>query len=735
MSRGLIVQKMCIAFFGKNRSLGYNENSQNMVQLLFLAILSVLLYFNLAAWHSPILGWALAVGLLFFATNKARVLLSKFFGFSSAFRTYLLAGFSVLNIVGFFAGMVLFFTGVLKDVFIAVIFFIVAVVLYLIQKFTTHFKNAVNTKNQNDWQILEEFPQHKILVLVYLGLVALGFYLLFVSVSDKNITTPWQVIDYHFLWVYTSALIMLGILLFSSSKAKVILFLLFVQALLTFSYLPLTHTYFYGADQWRHSAVESRLLSGLSLNTAVLSVQPKTILQFFDLGKLAYAQFWSLGTISAKILNIDILFLNKWLAPVLYALVFPILLFEVGRALDFGKRKALLFAYCAFLPFALQIAGAFTLPNNLSFLYFLFLFLLLLKWNKYGGTSQTVGLAILGAFSVFGYLLYFILFWLIWLLLFLYQKKRLWFWLCAFVAGAFLPAMELMAGYSRWTLWAPLNSLKKLLIGLFSWRIAFGLPNSDTDFGNILFNQPAVSVLIKNIFTVWPYWIFIFALLFWVLAIYGLYKIFKVQEKIWLAVIILVLFVNHFVSRLFLGGDNILTRRMDFVLALSALILFFYALSDFIPEHWQFNFKKDSLLIILFILIISIGAATSYASGPDAFTVDRNEYLAMAQINNVIKNTPACVLSDTYALLILEYLSQKQIIGGGFPINENFAQPEREKIYQILLNADDENVQRSAKMFTGAETCYLVAKKSELKYNIPVEKTWFHSEDIVVLKF
>lgn len=703
--------------------------------LLFVSVISALLYFNLSVWHSRFLGYTVFAIFLIFSALKLQTILHSWFGFSKTLRAKLLSAFLALNIFGFLAAAFLFFNERLSDFAIMAAFFLTGALACLVKKKAARSEKDAHSP-EDDWQVLEENPQHKIIVAVYLVLAVIGFYLLHSARGSEQILTPWQIIDKNYLLVYFGATAVLGALLFSRAKAKVLLFILLVHAFLTFSYLPLTHEFFYGADQWRHIATESRLVAGLPFNTAQLSETPGSILRIFDVGKMAYAQFWSLGAILSKILQLDLLALNKWLAPALYALIFPLLLFEIGRALDFGKRKSLIFAYCGFLPFALQIAGAFTLPNNLSFLYFLFLFLLLIKWRKDSNVYQTIGLAVLGALFIFGYWLYFILFWLFWLFLFLHKKSWSVFWLAFIPACFLLPALELAAGYSRLANINLAASIKKLLTGLLSWRVVFGLPTFDTDFGNILFNQPAANALVKNIFTVWPHWFVVFAALFWALFLLGGYKIFKTPDKQWLAALAAALFANHFIARLFLGGENILTRRMDFLLAFFVVILVFYALMNVVPEYWPAGADKGAWIIAVFILLFSLISAVSYSTGPDASAISQAEYTAISKIWADNQGAaPLCVLAKTYPLLALEYLSQRQVIGGGFPINENFAQPERESVYQSLLQRDDESAKTAAKALTGAEVCYLVAQINELQYNISADKIFFRTSNLLVEKF
>ncbi|MFH2018897.1 MAG: hypothetical protein ABII98_02810, partial [bacterium] len=76
----------------------------------------------------------------------------------------------------------------------------------------------------------------------------------------------------------------------------------------------------------------------------------------------------------------------------------------------------------------------------------------------------------------------------------------------------------------------------------------------------------------------------------------------------------------------------------------------------------------------------------------------------------------------TYPLLVLEAISAKKIIGGGFPINEYFAQPERMEIYAKMLEEPSVVQWKKAEYLTKADMCFLVVPKEKLIINDFVER-------------
>ena len=101
--------------------------------------------------------------------------------------------------------------------------------------------------------------------------------------------------------------------------------------------------------------------------------------------------------------------------------------------------------------------------------------------------------------------------------------------------------------------------------------------------------------------------------------------------------------------------------------------------------------------------------AMSYSLGPDAKSISLADFQAMRYVFEQVKDqNEVCVISDTMPLLALEYFSNKKIIGGGFPINENFAQPQRVDLYNSLGKKLTKEEFERGLILTKAEACFFV---------------------------
>ena len=159
------------------------------------------------------------------------------------------------------------------------------------------------------------------------------------------------------------------------------------------------------------------------------------------------------------------------------------------------------------------------------------------------------------------------------------------------------------------------------------------------------------------------------------------------------------IFGGYIVSRYFLSGENILARRLDATLA----ILFILP-----AVYYGYNYLKNKAVIFIVVLVFSAAISTSYALGPDTHAVSVDEYDAMQYIwNREQGNKKVCVLANTYPLLALEQISSRQVVGGGFPINGSFAQPERVQLLALSFLHPAFAAKQSAG-WVGSNNCYLV---------------------------
>ncbi len=651
------------------------------------------------------------VYLSIFGYFASRVL-DRFFNLSYHLTKIILGAFAVFTTLSFIAGAAILFLRVNGWVWLGA--FVLNGMLYIFLAAWAKNTQPDPHINNDNYVSKEELCTYNIRIIrlgaaIFLALTGYGFYLLYNSQTGNTLFSPWQAIKPQYIYIFFASTLIVGLLIFSRLKTGTILLLLMVETFLLHSYLPLSHTLIYGADGWRHMANEQRFLEGkefLQPTLANASAQhSKTEVVKSKIAQLSYGNFWASNVILAKIFQTDLIAVTKWFLPVMWASVFPLLLFEIGLLFGWGRENSLFIAWLGLLPFAWASAGSFTLPANFGLLIWLFFILLVLKRFVLPKKKQKLLLAVAGLSLAFGYILYFILFWLAWLVgeflrSQIVQSVRCKKVISILVAIVTIPGIELLAGYSHVDKQLSFLGQVKQLVGNFSgFYLASGPRPHDIFTGNIIFNQTPLAAFVPNFFTEWRWWLVIIMLGFFTVIIYGYIQIWRDNRVLsqWLAVLAPALFGGYIISNYFLSGSHILARRLDGVVAFFLISLFCYGLYHALSKIRERLFGRYSMLVQcsmrgIGIFILSIVIAASYSLGPDTYTVNAREYGLMQEIWKQDANYHAlhyCVLADTYPLLALEAISGKQIIGGNFPIDAHFGQPELQRLYYMMRNNID----------------------------------------------
>jgi hypothetical protein len=690
----------------------------------------------------------------------ASLVLGRLFGFAHNFSKKVLGIFTVFISLGWIAGAATIFLPLRTWVWVG-IFILNGLIYILLARLTKDKEKSVMVTGLPDDPDVNWKVGFRTAVLVFLGLLAWGFYLLYTSRTGESVLTPWQTIKPQYVFVFFLSTYIFGLLIFSKLKTKTILLFLILQTFLLHSYLPFTHQLIYGADGWRHMANEQRLLENKSFLEATLrgesldndksqtaSSESQNLKS--KIGQLSYGNFWATSVLLAKILKTDLLTITKWFLPIAWSVVLPIILFELAMCLGWGTQRSLFFSWLGLLPFAWQAAGSFSLPVSFGLLTWLFLVLLIVKRAAAPRGEQKLILALLGVGMIFGYALYFVLFWLAWIaaeVLLKWSSQRavpqrndgavslygstyhgiassLRLLAMTIVVAIAVPVLELIAGYSQFD--AHLNwlgQIKQAVGNFFGYYLAVGPRPHDIATGNIIFNQTPLAAFVPNIFTQWHGWILIFNIAFFAFLLYGLFRAWQYKKltSLWLAVMGAGLTISYAITNYFLAGSHILARRLDGVVALFLIGLFGHGLYEFLLVINRYPVLQNSRLLKLCIhkggiLILSIAIIASYSLGPDTNTVSANQYEAAAYIWSQEKNTSTtCVLGDTYPLLALEAMSAKEIIGGNFPIDANFGQPERVELFAQSKIAINNSLLEKTTQLTRADHCWFMGQTNNFQ--------------------
>ncbi|MFA5813487.1 MAG: hypothetical protein WC862_03165 [Patescibacteria group bacterium] len=724
---------------------------------IMLVVELFFLYFQINEWQRGWLGRGLFVLFILLAGYLWEKAFKKIFFINAK-------GFS-LTVLGWFASFVLL--GFVSSVFTVYYrltpsmiwwsYFITAflsVAVYLIaQKSKTG--QVESLEHNGEGNVL--FKTRFFLILLYAVLWVVGLYLLIISGSNETLWSPWQAIDKFYLPVFLFLTFLLGILLFSKFRTKGLLLIIILHSLLAHLYLPLSHELPWGGDVWRHLAVEKQLAAG-EYRLPVLfgpEVAQRQILGvnvpevFLIPHKYTYGNFWGTSVVLSETLRVDLLAVNKWLMPILWPLILPILLFYLGRILFQSPRRGLWFAGLSIIPFPLQALGGLTLPNSLGFLIFLMVLMLWLRYLQTGVKAQKWIAVGLGLLMGFGYALYFLLIWLTiissWIVkkIFNLQSSAVSIQysvvrpghrvfsivlktVVVFISILAIPAIEFISKISFVPRQLNLITNAKQLVGQFSgWFYASAIRPHNILSGNILFNHTPDYAFVSSLFTDWRWIVIPVMIIIWILVFVGLAR---VKNLVWgtMALLFTAVFGGYAIGWFVLDGDRLFTRRLDAVLAFLILIFAIdgicYMLHVTCYKRKIFNlqssifssFKKS--LILISILILSWFTTITYASGPDMRVVSVDEYSAAQYIwNNEDHNQKNyCVLGDTWVLLALEGVSGGKIVGGGFTIDYQFAQTERVDLLNKIINEPKINILETAHEQTGAEQCWFIYTKNYL---------------------
>ncbi len=697
--------------------------AKQLNKIFLLTVVLFLLYFNLVSWQQGWLGWILFIIYLVLVGDWWKQILRKVFGMNG--RTWMIrvfAWFTSFLLLGLFSSIFVVFNkltlGLIWWVYLLVALFALVIFTFLNRR---SYKREVEVWTQ---EVKEKILFKKTILLpgLYIILWLGGFYLLLISKSEAILQSPWQTISEYYLPIFFVLTLLSGILLFMRYKIKLILFIFILQSILLHLYLPLTHVQPWGGDVWRHLAIENQLEQGQQILPVLVGSEaewqeianidlPKV---FFAPQKYAYSQLWGTSVLLSQTLQADLITVNKWLIPILWSLVMPFILFRIGWLLFNSRRRGLCLSWLSFLVFPFQALGSLTLPVSLGYLTFFFVFMLWLQYLRDNHQVQKRLVALFSFLMLFGYSLHFILIWLI--ILFSYILKKInhrGVGVGILFASIFiLPLIELISKISYWP--EKLNFLDNFyqFIGQFTgWFYASLIRPHDILPGNIFFNHTPDYAFISNIFTIWRWYIIPLMIIFIFLAKFSIWKIFWQKENhgwgilVWLVSLV---YGGYFISWYILAGDRLLTRRLDLLLVFLWLVFIIYALQSLLVKL-KTNKIFIKIIVLLVIFVLSWFGTLTYASGPDMRVVSNDEYKVAELIGN---NHGGCVLADTWTLLALEGITAKDIVGGGFPIDYQFGQPERVELWQQFIKQPSLELLNQARKLTGAKACWIVLDRA-----------------------
>ncbi len=706
----------------------------NFTILTTLIIASVLAFIQISLLKNSWFGFILTTVIFGGAGKFWHDILAKVFRIRrNKYTTYILGVLVSLLIYGFVLSFFVIFYKLSRWTIPIVILFSSLGSFYLNKFVVQNKKRLKRVKNDFEPQNYLFFTSHYSLFILYGLIWLLSAYFLVTSGSEQILHSPWLTIEHGFIYSFFALTLILVSLLLSKHRSKWVLLAIIAHSLLLHAYLPLSHSQPWGGDVWRHISFEKILLEYKTIYPTLIGEK----INYINLGflsipelfthmqKFSYSFTWSILVSFAKILQISLVELHKWLMPLIWSISIPVIFFQIGVVLFKSIKKSLWLAFFSLIPFSLQALGSITLPVSFGYLSF---FLFLLLWILFLKDRHKWQQRILFGFSflmLFGYSLHALLVWLLIGLTYLWQSfsklKNKIISVISKTSALFLsiiaiPAIEILFGFSNFKEINVYESIIDFLKLLSGWKFTKNILAQDTLVGNILINHPPNYAFVNTIFTTRRYHVFLFLVLLLIAAGVGVYKIIKSKRDEWKSISILfsISFFGYFISWYFLTGDRILARRLNGLLAFNFILVALLGVWKILAWVSKKISKEKIKAVLVFILLLtSLFTITSYISGPDMRVVSSKEITAAKYIWSQ-DSERKCILANTWVLLKIRALSKNKVVGGGFPIGKQFSQPERVRLYKNMIDNPDRKLLKQAHKLTGSDNCWLVIPRDKI---------------------
>lgn len=711
---------------------------QKRINLFFVITVLVLLFFNLNFWQNGFFGLLLFVFFLYFVGTFWQSIFYYFFALKQKiFITRIFSYLTVFLLLGFLSSISIIFYKLdnLASFFVFVFVFLITYVLWFLSP-----KKRVKIKKFSFWNFdikFRLFTARHIYLFLFIVFWILALLILLFSKSENNILfSPWQNISIYFLPIVFLLLFLSGFLIFTKFKTKTVLLVLFLLGFLLNLYLPLSHTNPWGGDVWRHVAKEKILLEDRQILPVLFGTDSNWV-EFAGVNvpeifispyKYSYSHFWGSEVLLSRILQVDILLVNKFFIPVLFGLFISFVLFRIGQLLFGNSRLALILVWFFNLLFTFQALSSLSLPVSLGYFSFLFTLMLGLQYLRDRNPKQLKLILFFVFLQIFSYALTFILsvLFLLFGFLILQTKKmkkniRQIYLSILYVSGIFLlPIIELVSGFSYWTQIDWLGNAKQVVGQISGWYLGSQIRPHDILSFNIWFNNTPDYAFVENIFNSWRMWLPVFMIIIFAGLVFGLLKnMFSRKNYLWQSLVFLAFlsFGGYIIGWFVLSGDRIFVRRLDFLLGFLWVVFLLFSIFYFY-ENLNIAKKYKKTIILLFVIVFSFFGTFSLASGPDMRVLSRDEYNISQYVWQELLSDNSekyCVLADSWVLLALEAESSGRVIGGGFPIDYNFGQRELVELLNKVKNNLEIKDFVKVRELNSASHCLLVLEKNNFK--------------------
>lgn len=663
-----------------------------------LSLLTVVLFsLNMYVLHSTLIGILsfviyLAVNSVFFGNFLARIVTPE------SWLTPLFGSLLLVLLIGFSGAVFVLFIG-LSRMFIVFILLLLAIVASLLLH---NRKNQVEPKNdlREAQEVLkaECKKTNKFLGIGLFLLILFGFIMLFFARS-YNRSTVWGAIPIEYIGIYILATFMVTLLIFSKYGSKTVLFFIVLHSILLYSYITMVCGTLYGSDPWSALGAEKALLAERvprNLTPTILDVlSNKGGFNWRNIGGLPVpeafiSRFSRLGynaitVIFSSMLQVDVLWINILLVPVIWIFSSALIWFQIGKYLSTGRIYALLLSFTPALFCSIIGRGAIGVPAGIGAIFLLLSLLLWVNFLIKRNRSSFLLALFVTSTSLFFHTAYFVVsieiaVVSILISVFLTDKRRgltrllTTFCLIVILLIMVIPCLDMIDN----TYFKPefLHNPLSVFSSFINWVADFsGLTGTSL-------SPNTLHILTGNSFLAGQFCVASTRLL-WLLVIVGLFNYKKVNKRVMVLFVALltITHLDNFIVWYLMDGLHPVGRYIDtsmefFKVPLVALgILSVIDLTHsygkakgFVlsaSQHLKFNKKvRINAIILLTCVFLTIVSTSSYTNDPGAIWASRDEVNALTYINNISQQQNYCVISEPFSLSVLEGISAANMTDG-----------------------------------------------------------------------
>ncbi|MBU1131433.1 hypothetical protein KJ840_04840 [Patescibacteria group bacterium] len=549
-----------------------------------------------------------------------------------------------------------------------------------------------------------------ILLVSYLILAITIFYLLFAHQTSEAIRTPWQVLPGQIFLLYFLATLFLFVFLIIS-KNSFNLLLIIIHLFMSFSVALIIYQIGFGYDPFIHRKnVELILANGTLL--------PKP---FYYLGQ------YSLIIFLKNLLAVSADYLDKLLAPAMAAIYAPVTIYYAFKD-NFKLKTSYLYLIILSLlafPFTHVIT---TTPHALSALFFILTILFSIYYLAYPKTSSLplllMALFTLAVHPLAGLPLLFAV--ILILLFFKHQKnlalpkilRRGILWEIFLLGCLALPAAFIINS----------QTLSQLKVSFsFNWLISI----SSSVFNNpLFFYRPFIAIydLIYN----YANNLAVLFLIVIAVSVYFLKTKKQLKNYVIYLMIFAMVFINYYLLKTSVDFFSLMDyERLNYPLRVLQLSLFSLLPLLIVGGYLFFQkiFKQSSLIILLMVILLSLGATASfYLSYPRVDTIaESHGYSTSITDLKTVNFIELIQNNEPYIVLASQPVSAAALKELGFKYYYNdyffYPVPTGNKLYQLyedLIYSKEKtaDIIATVRYLTGVNDIYLV-----------INSYWFDAQD------